>query len=335
MRLASLLIGSLVSLSTGLLLCGCAQALDGNAPLVLDRTIALPSVAGRIDHMAIDPSGRRLIVAELGNNAVDVVDLATGALVHRIAGLREPQGLAFDRSGHLIVIAERADGAARLFDANTFVEVASIPLGADADNVRIDPRNGHAIVGYGGGALAVLDLDAHAVLSRIPLPAHPEGFQLDPTTGQVFVNLPDAHTIGVVDFDHGVLRASWRTPSLFNYPMALDPSETRLATVFRLPARLVLFNRADGAVIASVSTCGDSNDLFFDAPRRRIYVACGAGSVDVFDTSGSTPRQVANIRTAPGARTALFSPTLDRLFVAARAQSGRTDAEILVFRPGP
>jgi hypothetical protein len=315
--------------------CACARADDPPAPLVLERTIELPRVEGRIDHLAIDPAGQTLIVAELGNDAVDVVDLRSGAVTHRIPGLREPQGLAFDPAGQLIVVAERGDGAVRLFNARTYAPVASIPLGADADDVRVDPRNGHALVGYGDGTLAVVDLVRAAVIARIPLPAHPEGFELDAARGTVFVNLPGARTIGVVDPDRGALRATWRLPNyLWNYPMALDGARSTLAAVFRLPARLVVFDRASGAVTASIATCGDSDDVFVDTRRQRIYVACGAGAVDAFDLAPDGLRRAGRTPTAPGARTALFAPGPDRLFVAARASAGK-DARILVFRPSP
>ncbi len=47
--------------------------------LILERTIALHDVRGRIDHMAVDLARKRLLVAELGNGSVDVIDLAAGA----------------------------------------------------------------------------------------------------------------------------------------------------------------------------------------------------------------------------------------------------------------
>src|SRR3954451_4317784 len=69
-----------------------AFAGETQAPLVLERTIPLANVSGRIDHMAVDLRRGRLFVAELGNNTVDVVDLAAGHAIHRIDGLRGPQG---------------------------------------------------------------------------------------------------------------------------------------------------------------------------------------------------------------------------------------------------
>jgi len=46
---------------------GYAQATQ---PLRLEKTIKLPDVQGRIDHLAVDLKGGRLFVAALGNNTV-------------------------------------------------------------------------------------------------------------------------------------------------------------------------------------------------------------------------------------------------------------------------
>ncbi len=74
--------------------------------------------------------------------------------------------------------------------------------------------------------------------------------------------------------------------------------------------------------------------MFVDAKRRRIYVSCGEGVVDVLDEAGTGYRQLARVPTVPGARTSLFVPELDRLFVAVRARSSEP-AAIWVFRPAP
>jgi sugar lactone lactonase YvrE len=309
---------------------GCARAADA-PPLVLEREIALPDVAGRIDHLALSSNGTRLIVGELVNHAIDVVDVPSGRVVHRIAGVAEPQGVAFDKTGALILAAERAGGALVMFDAEGFAPAGEIALGEDADNIRIDPRNGHVIIGYGDGALAVVDTATQRVLSRIPLPAHPESFQIE-ASGRVFVNLPDKHTIATVDLDRGMVLKTWKLPGLYNFPMALDPAAARLASVFRLPAKVALFDRESGAVLAAQATCGDSDDAFFDG--RRLYVVCGAGVVDVFDADDRALKRVARVATASGARTGVFSPKLGRLFVAAPARNGRP-AHILVLKRTP
>ncbi len=315
---------------------GKVQAADPEPPLVLERTIPLTGVSGRIDHMAVDLRRGRLFVAELGNGTVDVVDLAAGKAIHRIAGLREPQGVGYAPQADVIAIASAGDGSARLFKGEDLSPAGVVSLGDDADNVRLDGRTGQFVVGYGSGGLTVLDPASRSVASDIKLPAHPEGFQLDPSTRRAFVNVPDAGQVAVVDLTAGKQIASWRVPGLnANFPMALDSTGSVLATVFRSPPRLVLLDTKTGVVTANLPICGDADDVFFDAKRQRLYVSCGEGFVDVLQGDAAGYHSLARIPTHSGARTSLFVPELDRLFVAARAGLLGSDAALLVFRPEP
>ena len=75
------------------------------APLQLEAKILLGNVRGRIDHMAVDLKRQRLFVAELGNDSVGVVDLATHSLVRTITGLNEPQGVGYESSADILFCA--------------------------------------------------------------------------------------------------------------------------------------------------------------------------------------------------------------------------------------
>lgn len=330
-----------VSMAFGLFLLSltllAASAAQGQAPvqLTLERTIPLPNVSGRIDHLAVDAQHRRLFVAELGNGSVDVVDLSSGE-TRRIGGLKEPQGLGYLPDRNELVAASGGDGTVRFFNADSLTPLGSVSLGEDADNVRADPKTGQIAVGYGSGAVVILDPARHAVVRTIKLGAHPEGFQIDPAGRKAFVNVPDAHKIVVVDLDSGRTLASWRAAHVANFPMAFEAGSGMIAVVYRVPSRLVLLEAASGTAKADLPTCDDADDLYFDDKRRRIYVSCGSGAVDVFERqAGSGYVASARIETRPGARTSLFVPALDRLFVAGRARSGARDAALLVFRPAP
>jgi hypothetical protein len=88
----------------------------------------------------------------------------------------------------------------------------------------------------------------------------------------------------------------------------------------------------NGAITANVDLCRDADDMFIDERRQQLYVSCGDGALDVFDMrQGSYPRK-ARIATVTGARTSLFVPELDRLFLAVRLTSSERPA-IWVFRP--
>lgn len=325
----------LAAVTCGILFLGfaVAAAADESPPLALDATIELPNTSGRIDHLAIDLARKRLFVAELGNSSIDVVDLGGGGIVHRISRLDQPQGVVYVPKHDLLVVANGGDGTLRVFGANDFSLRGTIRLGDDADDLRLDPRGENVVVGYGSGHLAVVDPARLVNLNDIQLPEHPEGFQLSPSGDRAYVNVPDAHQIDVADLRSGKLAARWATPHLAsNFPMALGDGGI-VAVVFRSPPRLVRFRPSSGQVATANAACGDADDVFFDAKRQRYYVSCGAGVIDVFQVSGGAVEALPPVSTAWGARTSLFVPELDRLFVAVRAGLLGSKASIRIFRP--
>jgi hypothetical protein len=315
-------------------LVGCSARPASSDPfMTLERAIPLKGVVGRIDHLALDLAGRRLFIAELGNGSVEAIDLGSGRSVGRITGLKEPQGLAYLPNRNELVVATAGDGAVRFYRGADLKLIGAVELGSDADNVRVDPKSGAVAVGWGSGALTFIDPASRAIVRSIKVPAHPEGFQL--RGERVFVNLPDAGGIGVIDTGAGQQVAKWPNARLaFNFPLALDRSGETAAVVYRFPAKLVLLATNSGKVEQTLDTCGDADDVFFDGDRSRVYVICGSGAVDVFDGLKAGYSHAARISTRSGARTGLLSPDLDRLFVAARAK-GSDDAAILVYRLPP
>lgn len=326
---------AILALAAVLLLVAWApRAARGADALTLEATIPLDRVAGRIDHMAFDPGRKRLIVAELGNDSVDVIDVVARNVVHRIGGLKEPQGVAYVAAGDRIAVANAGDGTVRLFHADTFASAGSVALGEDADDLRIDPTDGRLVAGYGRGAIAWIDPARAEKSFAIPLAAHPEAFELHPDNGRVFVNVPEARQIAVLDRRSRRQIATWDIGARrSNFPMAIGGDGNALYVAFRNPARLVLFDPERGSVMGEAETCGDADDVFFDARRQRIYVSCGAGAVDVFVRQPDGIRRLGRITTPSGARTSLFVPELDRLYVARRAGLVGRGAAILVFRP--
>lgn len=288
---------------------------DPSSPLKLERIIPLPDVAGRIDHLALDVAHARLFVAEYGNGTVDEIDLTSGRRLGQVGKLHEPQGIAYlGRLDQFVVAC--GDGSVHFYAASDRRAVAHLDLGDDADNVRIDSRNGHVIVGYGGGALAIIDPADARVLSRVSLAGHPEGFRL--LGSRAWINIPDRGTIVVADVDSGRILSSWSTGMhRLNFPLAINPSGREVVIAYRLPAALQRRDADTGTVLDTLPACGDADDLFLDGDRR--YLICGAGHVDV---STSSPPHDADVRvsTAPGARTGLFSPELEKLFVAVPAR---------------
>jgi DNA-binding beta-propeller fold protein YncE len=311
-----------------------AQSADAS-PLQLEAKIPLGDVRGRIDHMAIDLKRQRLFVAELGNDTVGIVDLPNQKLIHRITGLKEPQGVGYEPSSDTLYVANARDGSVQLFEGTDYKATGRIELGSDADNIRVDAAAHRVFIGYGSGALAVIDPSTRNKVGNIALKAHPESFEIDPGTSQIFVNVPEARGIAVVDHGSQKQIGEWPLANRgANFPMALDLIRRHVLVIFRSPAELGVFSMTGGKPIVTTETCGDGDDLFIDAKRARVYVSCGAGFLDVLDAKEARYRRIARIPTVSGARTSFFVPEIDRLLVAVRASSGEP-AAIWIFRPIP
>jgi YVTN family beta-propeller protein len=301
-------------------------------PLIrLEKTIPLPGIRGRIDHMAFDSEHKRLFVAALGNNTVEVIDTQSGTVLNSIPGLAEPQGIVYQPEKDRLWIANGGDGTVRIFDARTFALLRTLHLGDDADNLRRDPATGQIIVGYGSGGIAIFDSDANQV-ADIKLDAHPESFQLEKNGQRIFVNLPGSHKVDALDRSKSVIIAKWSTGfDLSNFPMALDEADGRLFIVCRLPATLLVMDTQSGAIIAKLPTVGDSDDVFYDQERKRIYVSGGEGAIAAYQQQDRDHySKIAQLETVKGARTSLFVPELSRIFVAVRAE-GKNPAAIRVY----
>jgi DNA-binding beta-propeller fold protein YncE len=316
--------------------CTASIASAGEAPLIVDAKIPLGDVKGRIDHLAVDLRHDRLFVAELGNGSLSAVDLQAGKVLKRIEGLDEPQGVAYAARHDLVYLASGGDGTVRRYRGEDLSPIGEkLKLGDDADNVRVAADGDRVVVGYGDGALAVLDALSGGKVGEVRLPAHPESFQLERGGSRVFVNLPKASQVGVVDLAAGKQVARWVAGELgANFPMAIDEEAGRLLVVYRHPAMLVAFDSRTGKIAARLPTVGDADDVFVDAKRHRIYVSGGEGAVAVIDAGSAGYAELARVHTVSGARTSLFVPERDRLYVAVRA-SGREPAAVWVLRPTP
>jgi len=264
-----------------------------------------------------------------------IVDLQGRKVIHVIAGLAEPQGVGYEPASDTLYVANAGDGSVRLFRAGDFAETGRIELGEDADNIRMDLAANRVLVGYGSGAIAVIDAAKRTKIADLPLPAHPESFQLDHKTNQIFVNVPNSNAIVVLDGLTGQHKATWPLNDAGrNFPMAIDDDARRVLVGFRSPARLDAFSIGNGQNAASIELCGDTDDIFVDAKRHRIYASCGQGFLDVFEAREGGFRRSLRLPTVPGARTSYFVASIDRLFLAVRSTAAEP-AAIWMFRPAP
>jgi hypothetical protein len=206
-----------------------------------------------------------------------------------------------------------------------------VDLQDDADNVRYDSATKQIYVGFGAEGIGIIDPAAGRQIGSIKLSDHPEAFELE--RQRIFVNLPTARHVAVIDREKGAVIASWKTDGASgNFPMVLDEVNQRLFVGCRIPSKLVVLDTKSGKAVAKIDISGDPDDLFYDGKRHRIYAICGAGEIDVIEQADANSYKVsAKIETANGARTGLFVPERDILYVAV-PHSGSQHAEIRAYQ---
>lgn len=299
----------------------------------LEKTIPLPGVEGRIDHLAMDVRGHRLLLSAPGTDEVEVIDVEAGKIVHKLPGMHEPQVTGYVPASNKIYVANGKDGKLRIYDAVSYKPAGEVEFGDDADNVRYDAAHKWMWVGCADGGLSAVDIATCKRVKEIYMDGPPESFQIEKNGPRIFANVPDAREIEVVDRVQGKIVAKWPMAELTkNFPMALDEANHRVIVVCRKPAKLVVLDMDSGKVVAQLDCPGDSDDNFYDAARKRIYVAGGEGYLEAFaQKSADEYQSLGKITTAEGARTALFVPDLNRIYLAVPHKGANPQAEVRVY----
>ena len=330
------------------LLCLLPVAANSQAPkepLQLVETIPLPGVKGRLDHMDVDVKSKRLFVAGLENGSLEVVDLQTGKRTQSIPGFKKPQGIFYVAELKKVFVASGDDGMLRVFQSDHLDLLDSIPLEPGPNRLAYDPRAKRIYVGYGGkdagkdyGEVGIIDAQTDKRIGDMKVAAHPAEILTDESGKTLFVAIPVLSEIQVIDARKQEVTATWKPKGKGVGDMAFDESTKRLFVGTRTPLLIVVDSKT-GAEIASLPTVEGMDGVYFDAPRKRIYVSGGrgfeVGSVWVYDQKDADHYELlGKIPTRPGAGTSFWSPELNRYYVAAPA-TDKEDAAVLVYEPQP
>src|SRR3954466_9809845 len=76
-------------------------------PLKLIQTIPLPGLKdGDFDHFQVDVPGKRLFLAAEVNSAVEVIDLNTNKVIHKLIGPKTPHSIAYNPDSKKLFVVD-------------------------------------------------------------------------------------------------------------------------------------------------------------------------------------------------------------------------------------
>jgi DNA-binding beta-propeller fold protein YncE len=304
----------------------------------------MPNIKGRIDHMEVDVRGRRLFVAALENGSVEVIDLRKGKWSRNIPGFQSPQGITYLLTLNKLFVANENDDSLRVFQGNTLALIDTICLDKGGNRIAYDPRSGNLYVGYGGrsakkdyGEIGIIDPRSDRRIGDIRVGIRPAEILIDKSGGKLFVFDSIANQIQLIDPKTRQIIFTWPVNSQRPGDAAFDEASHRLFFGTRTPAEMIVIDSDSGNIVADLPTVEGMDGVYFDARRKRIYVSGGrdfeVGAVFVYEQqSADHYTQLGQVPTRAGAGTSLWSPELNRLYVAAPT-TDKEAAAILVFKP--
>jgi hypothetical protein len=325
--------------------------------LKLVQTIPVPGVKGRLDHMAVDLEKKRLFVAAVADDSLQVVDLTGGKVINSLTGFKDTQDALFLGGDFNKLYVSSLDGHLRVFQGETFWLVQDFKIEPDSNRLLYDPMNNLIYFGYGGqnagfdtyGRVGILrpkrgagyDQLVADMIAPTPRPGHLADIAME-DNGVLLICDSRADLIYQFNTRQRELIKSWAAKGDGAGDMALDRTRHRLFVGTRIPPEMTVYDSLSGREIQSLPGPEAMDGVYYDADLKRVYVTGGrwygtpeasSGWVYVYEQKDPDHYDViSKIKTRPGSGTSLFVPQFNRFYVASQA-IGNQEAAILVFQP--
>ena len=188
----------------------------------------------------------------------------------------------------------------------------------------------------GKTGIAVVSIPDMKFVAEIPLPNSPQGFAVEKQGRRMFVNIPDANRVAVINRHDRNVIATWALDDAGdNFPMALDGEDERFFIATRTPAQMLALDTRSGKIISRVPCVGDADDMWYDGAQKRIYISGSEGFISVIQQQNSDHYALLyRLRTARGAANSALSVKMKSLYVGLPRRN-RDAAEIRVYRTAP
>lgn len=212
--------------------------------------------------VALAPEVGRGFISD-GAGSIVIFDLNTNAILGTVAAKDDADGIIYDKSTGLVLVA-CGDAAA----------LATLRADADPKTARIE---------------------------SIDLGGKPEFLAAD-GAGKVYVNLEDKDQIAVVDLKGKKVLAHWPVaPGGSPVGLSIDTQKHRLFVGCRKPQKMIVMNADDGKVLADLTIGAGVDATRWDG--HQAFASCRDGNLNVAEEKSGKFEIVQTVTTAPGART--------------------------------
>jgi DNA-binding beta-propeller fold protein YncE len=329
----------IITLLAASAICASPSVAQSKPPLHFVQAVPLPGITGDFDHFAVDVKGNRLFLTAEEHKTVEVFDLKTTKHLKSIGGLDTPHSALFLPQSNKFYVVDGGLAETEVLDGTTYNVLDKIKLTADADSIAYDPDKNYLYVANGGkeagqsySLISIIDVASGKKLEDIKVEsANVEAMALEKSGPRLYANMRDKGQVAVIDREKKTVLATWPLEAQGNTPMALDEDHHRLFVVGRKPGRFLALDTDSGQTVASVPSSDGADDMVFDAPHNRIYVACAEGFTNVFKQIDPDHYQlIGKVPSGFRGKTAILVPELNRYYVAVSSHQNKP-AEVRVY----
>jgi DNA-binding beta-propeller fold protein YncE len=308
---------SLLVLLVGIAGCGAGGGAPSSLPLRFVRDVAMPGPAARFDYQDIDVDARRLYIAHLGANDVDVVNLDTLEPAGTVPGVADVHGVRLAPDLHRVFATATGTDEVVSIDTGSQRVVDRARTGRFPDGIGYDPAN-HllAVSNKNDGSETVLGASTVRPLRTIRLGKEVGNVTYDASTGAMLAAVRPPDDLVAFDPASGSVNMRIPLPGCDGaHGVYVDPPSRQAFVACENNARLAVVD-LEGRRERAVERVGSDPDvLAFDAGLGRLYVAAESGVVTAFAVDGQGVRKLGEGRLAANAHTVAVDPRTHYVFV--------------------
>jgi DNA-binding beta-propeller fold protein YncE len=287
-------------------------------------TIEIPDSTGTsFDHGAFEPESRRVFIAHMARDRLELVDADTSRHVATLHGFPEAAGVVASKG--CVLVTNRGSASLAWVDAHTLETRKVLDTGPRPNGVAFVSTLHVAVVACIGDEshkpqLQVLGLDGDRRWS-IDLPGRPRWCVIDAKAERVFLAIRDPSMVLVARLPDLTAVQHWLLPSAGAHGMDIN-HDAGLLYVACDGGSLVEVDAQSGEMRREWPLAGGPDATFFNPHSGRVHVAIGdPGLIQSIDPRTGNSTQ---FTTAIGATTtALIEP--DRLYVFSPLHKGILD----------
>jgi DNA-binding beta-propeller fold protein YncE len=319
-----------------LIVCGSVWA--GSYTLV--TLIAIPGVPlASFDISWVDPTTHTYYLADRSNAGVDIISTKDQTFVKRIEGfvgfkgkneVSGPDGLVLVPDRHELWVGD-GDSTVKVVDLQAGAVVATIPTGGTkrADELDYDPTHHIVLIANPDEDppfVTLISTATRTVLGKIVFSEATDGIEQpvwEPATQRFYQAVPETKTNpggAIAVIDPVAMKVTHEIPLTLCFPhgLAVGPNDEMVVGCSKgKDARSIIINVRTGAVVATLSDVGGSDQVWYNPGDQRYYLAARAnpGGPVLGIIDALTHKWIENIPTTKDAHSVAVDSATNRVYV--------------------